>query len=65
MTYKPLKIVYQLVVAEENDEGNIVAEHVQPQQTLYAPQFGELESRIEATMGTAPPDGTSEPPPIP
>ncbi len=51
---EPLKVVYQLIVAEKDEAGNIVAEHPQPPLTLYRPQFGELERLIEATMASAP-----------
>jgi hypothetical protein len=54
MNLKPLKVVYQLVVGEYDEEGNLVGEHPQPPATLYAPQFTELEHRVAATMATAP-----------
>jgi hypothetical protein len=54
MNLRPLKVIYQLVVGEYDEDGNLVGEHPQPPATLYAPQFGELEQRVAATMATAP-----------
>ena len=53
MRLEPLKVVYQLIVVEKDDEGNIVGEHPQQPVTLYRPQFGQLEERVNATMATA------------
>lgn len=53
MSLKPLKVVYQLVVGEYDDDGNLTGEHAQEPATLYAPQFGELGKRVEALMATA------------
>jgi hypothetical protein len=54
-TFEPLKIIYQLIVAEKDADGDIVAEHLQQPVTLYKPQFAELEERIAATMASAEP----------
>jgi hypothetical protein len=54
LNLEPLKIVYQLVVIEKDDDGNIVAEHPQEPATLYPPQFGELEERVKATLESTP-----------
>jgi hypothetical protein len=50
MRLEPFKVIYQLIVAELDDAGNIIAEHPQPPATLYRPQFAELAERVEATM---------------
>jgi hypothetical protein len=54
LTIEPLKVVYQLVVIEKDDDGNIVGEHPQEPVTLYPPQFGELEQRVRATLASTP-----------
>jgi len=58
MTLIPLKVVYQLVVGECDDDGYLIGEHLQQAVTLYRPQFGELEARIAATMATSPTEAT-------
>jgi hypothetical protein len=60
MNLEPFKVIYQLVVVEKDDAGNVIAEHPQPPATLYRPHFGELAERIEATMAAgvnSQPDG--------
>lgn len=54
MSFEPLKVVYQLVVIEKDDAGNIVGEHPQEPATLYPPQFGDLEQRVQATLASKP-----------
>jgi hypothetical protein len=63
MNLKPLKVMYQLVVGEYDDDGNLIGEHPQAPATLYAPQFGELEQRVAATMATAPIERSDAPVP--
>ncbi|MGI8801056.1 MAG: hypothetical protein ACR2KV_02635 [Solirubrobacteraceae bacterium] len=50
MKLEPFKVIYELVVVEKDDDGNVIAEHPQPPATLYPPHFGELAERVEATM---------------
>jgi hypothetical protein len=54
LTIEPLKVVYQLVVIEKDDDGNIVGEHPQEPVTLYPPQFGQLEEHVQATLASTP-----------
>ena len=54
MSLEALKVVYQLVVIEKDDDGNIVGEHPQEPVTLYPKQFGELEQRVETTLASTP-----------
>jgi hypothetical protein len=54
LSIEALKVVYQLVVIEKDDDGNIVGEHPQEPVTLYPTQFGELEQRIETTLASTP-----------
>lgn len=54
MSLEALKVVYQLVVIEKDDDGNIVGEHPQEPVTLYPKQFGELEERVEQTLSSTP-----------
>ena len=54
MSVEALKVVYQLVVIEKDEDGNIVGEHPQEPVTLYPPQFGELEERIKTTLASTP-----------
>ena len=54
MSVEALKVVYQLVVIEKDDDGNIVGEHPQEPITLYPPQFGELEERVKSTLESTP-----------
>jgi hypothetical protein len=54
LSIEALKVVYQLVVIEKDDDGNIVGEHPQEPVTLYPPQFGELEERVTTTLSSAP-----------
>jgi hypothetical protein len=54
VSIEALKVVYQLVVIEKDDDGNIVGEHPQEPVTLYPTQFGELEERVRATLASTP-----------
>jgi hypothetical protein len=54
LSIEALKVVYQLVVIEKDDDGNIVGEHPQEPVTLYPPQFGELEQRVKTTLASTP-----------
>jgi hypothetical protein len=63
-TFEPLKVIYQLIVAEKDGDGDIIAEHLQPPVTLYKPQFAELEERIAATMASAAPIAAPESRPL-
>jgi hypothetical protein len=54
MSLDALKVVYQLVVIEKDDDGNIVGEHPQEPVTLYPKQFGELEERVQRTLASTP-----------
>jgi hypothetical protein len=54
LTIEPLKVVYQLVVIEKDDDGNIVGEHPQEPVTLYPPQFGQLEERVQTMLASTP-----------
>ena len=65
MTIEPLKVVYQLVVIEKDDDGNIVGEHPQEPVTLYPPQFGELEERVRTTLSSTPVYVNGAPAPAP
>jgi hypothetical protein len=65
VSIEALKVVYQLVVIEKDDDGNIIGEHPQEPVTLYPKQFGELEQRVETTLSSTPVylDGTVAPAP--
>jgi hypothetical protein len=54
LSIEALKVVYQLVVIEKDDDGNIVGEHPQEPVTLYPTQFGELEQRVKTTLESTP-----------
>jgi hypothetical protein len=46
MTVEPFKIVGQLIACEKNENNEIIGERVVAEMVLYAPQFGELEQRV-------------------
>ena len=65
MSVEALKVVYQLVVIEKDDDGNIIGEHPQEPVTLYPKQFGELEQRIQTTLSSTPVYVNGAPAPTP
>jgi hypothetical protein len=54
VSLEALKVVYQLVVIEKDDDGNIIGEHPQEPVTLYPKQLGELEERVQQTLASTP-----------